>query len=157
MGRAARVADAAKSDALQVKDDVLSGQDALSSVAKTLSSKHRRADQCLHLFNGVGCACADTYRCPILAINILLGVAVFATASCGATGLGVFAIKIFPWALYTNVPITMGTVYWWNCGVRGVDDWSSAGCMPPFLGANNSALWVGISNECLARSVAHRE
>lgn len=91
------VKDVVKQDVKDVLKDVKDGQDPLGSIIQQIAEKHRCLDKALHIFNPIGCKCADVHRGKIMGVATLLGVACFACALCGAFGLGAFAMEVLPW------------------------------------------------------------
>jgi hypothetical protein len=148
-----------------VLKEIKGGQDGLSVIVQKVSKKSKRVDKGLHVCNGIGLACADRHRVKLLLINVLLGIAVFFTAVCGALGLSDFAIKVLPWATYTDVPFYIASMYWWGCRPRGERHFfetASANvtrfreimpaCVAEMTARNNTAFWTGIQSAMCAHT-----
>ena len=141
-------ASSAKTAGEEVVKDVRSGQDGLGSVVKVVSKRNAYADHFFHCCNGVGFAYADRHRIPIMAAAVALGMGIFASAFCGALGLGPDHMEDLPWAQYNDVPLTLGSLVWWACGDESFTGGSDQTCLSRQLHSNNTALWSALAPLC---------
>ena len=123
----------------EIKTDILSGQDGLGSIVKQVAKKNRTLDRVLHVFNDVGCECADKNRIKILLFQILVGACCFTCALLGSFGLGSFALKELPWAYYNNVEVDTAMLTWWYCGPAGETESDLVECFDQMK--NSTCYW----------------
>lgn len=145
-GKAAQKAGKAAQEASkEVLSDIKGGQDGLGSIVKVVSKKSERADTLFHMCNGVGCDCADRLRVPIMLAAVVVGIAIFVSALCGAFGLMPHHLDTYPWGAYIDVPFRIAHLYFWVCG-------SAAGttCQAEIYHPNNTALFAQLVPACWA-------
>ena len=96
-GAAAGVATVAMAEGKAGLLEVRRGEDVLSVVAGSVSRQSRTCDKFLHCFADIGLPCADRHRKLLLSLCVLLGIAFFGFAVCGATALGPNHMRVLPW------------------------------------------------------------
>lgn len=131
-------------EVLQIKDEILAGQDGLGAIAGAASRQHPCVDATLHMFNNIGFAWADRHRIKVMVSIICLGAVCFASAVCGAQGLSPHSMSTLPWAVMTEANVSAYDFLWWAYGPAGVASNANAtgnAVAAHFYGRSNEALW----------------